>query len=498
MIGFDGADWKTIWNWANSGKLPNFKRLIDLGAFGPLESTIPPVTPPAWTSMVTGKNPGNHGIYSFARIIKTENGWKKLIYTSRNKKSKELWDYIDRTLVINVPFTYPPRRINGIMVTGMLTPSLDSEFTYPPEFRNELLEQIPDYIIELDWSKYVGKEKEFITHLYKMTKKRIELFWYLFDNKPWRLMFFVFIGPDRIQHILWGTREMEEYWKYLDGFLGEVLEKIDHETLLFIVSDHGFGKIEKTINLSLVLAKLGLIKERGSSISSVTKWLINFAKKTGLLIYFAKLYGLLPEFIKRKILESSRTQVELINPDVMYECEGAFAAVYLKRKDKRIISKLKQELYSLKDPYTNEKVIAKVYEKSEIYFGKCLDSAPDLIILPKEGYTLKNYGDLIDVAYFQNGDHRLYGIFFAYGSGIKRRYKIKNAKIYDIAPTILHIFGLPIPNDMDGRVLIEIFEEDSEFTRKKPKYVNSSYYEKKYEDEKLKKAIQKLKIKGKF
>ncbi|WP_193383885.1 hypothetical protein [Pyrococcus yayanosii] len=94
--------------------------------------------------------------------------------------------------------------------------------------------------------------------------------------------------------------------------------------------------------------------------------------------------------------------------------------------------------------------------------------------------------------------HRLNGIFLAYGPGIKKGYKIENAKIYDIAPTILHIFGLPIPNDMDGRVLMEIFEEDSEFAKRKPKYVDPSYYEKKQEDEKLKKAIKNLKLKGKL
>jgi len=96
------------------------------------------------------------------------------------------------------------------------------------------------------------------------------------------------------------------------------------------------------------------------------------------------------------------------------------------------------------------------------------------------------------------GNHRLNGIFLAYGPGIKKGYKIEGAKIYDIAPTILHIFDLPIPNDMDGRVLMEIFEPDSEFAKRKPVYVDPRYYEKEQEDEKLKKAIKNLKIRGKI
>jgi len=509
VIGFDGADWELIFNWANEGKLPNFKKLIEQGVFGPLESTIPPITPPAWTSMTTGKNPRKHGIPGFIKMKYTSNGWSKSMYTSKDKTSKELWDYIEKSIVVNVPITYPPRNINGIMVTGMLTPSTDSEFTYPPEFKNELLEKIPGYTIELDWAKYKGKEKEFIDRLYAMTKKRVDLFWYLFNNKPWKLMFFVFVGPDRIQHIFWGTKELEEYWKYLDNFLGEVITKAEKENIhLFVVSDHGFCGVERVIHINNVLLDLGFLKLQSSNNSNaISGQSLSYKIIKGVAGVYLKLPDKIRELL-RPITNKVYTppKFDLENSVAFCISEGSFGGIYINpnlslEEKEVVISKIKSVLESIVDEKTKKRPIYKVFRREELYEGASPDKYyPDLIVIPSEGYDIGEYnptGTLTDIS-FKNGDHRLYGIFLAYGQGIKKGYEIKNAKIYDIAPTILHIFGLPIPNDMDGRVLMEIFEEDSEFAKRKPKYVDPSYYENKQEDEKLKKAIKNLKLKGKI
>jgi len=489
IVGFDGADWELIFNWANKEKLPNFKRLIQQGVFGPLESTIPPITPPAWTSMTTGKNPEKHGILGFIKMTYTPNKWCKSIYTSLDKKSKELWDYVDKSIVVNVPITYPPRKIDGIMVTGMLTPSLDSEFTYPPEFKNELLKKIPEYIIELDWAKYRSKKKKFITRLYDMTKKRIDLFWYLFNNKPWKLMFFVFIGPDRIQHIFWEARELEKYWKYLDNFLGEIITKAEEENIhLFVVSDHGFCGVERSIYINNILLDLGFLKLKLHDNSNV---IFGHSLLYKIIKGAARAYLKLPYKIRellRPIISKVYTspKFDLENSVAFCISEGSFGSIYINPKFSReeVILKIKRVLESIIDKKTKRRPIYKVFRREELY-GRASEDiyCPDLIVIPSEGYEIGEYNPLGLLAdtLFKNGDHRLYGIFFAYGYGIKKGYKIENAKIYDIVPTILHIFGLPIPNDMDGRVLTEIFEPDSEFARRKPKYVDPSYYEKKQE-----------------
>lgn len=512
VLGFDGADWELISKWANEGKLPNFKKLMELGVAGPLESTIPPITPPAWTSMTTGKNPGKHGIYSFIKIEKTNESWKKSIYTSKDKKSKELWDYISNSIVVNVPFTYPPKKIDGIMITGMLTPSLESEFTYPPEFKNEILEKFPNYMFELEPAQYSARIQEFIEKLYNMTNERIKLFWHLF-KKNWDLMFFVFIGPDRIQHILWGSEEMEEYWEYLDSFLGKVIEKVAlrGDIYLIVVSDHGFKKTNKIAYINNLLIKEGFLtpkKQEGSLNSHVAKYI------SGIIPHITPIYKKLPDKLKTIIKKAVRSWMP---PDLFEDFDlgnskaffisysGLGGLVYINKKFnvEKTKKELKKLLENLIDPDTDEAIIEKIYEAKDVYPGFTMNEDFEvLVILPREGYSTyesipSDRNVIVADPEIEKANHRQNGILLVYGRGVKKSQRV-DAKIYDIAPTILHIFGLPIPNDMDGRVLTEIFEEDSEFARREPKYVDPRDYEKKGEDEKLKKAIKNLKLKGKI
>jgi len=520
ILGLDGATMRLIKPWAKEGKLPNFKRLIENGSYGNLESTVPPVTPPAWTSITTGKNPGKHGIFDFNSIEFTKQGWKAKIYSSKDKKAREIWDYLGIknkvSIIANIPLTYPPRKINGILISGMFTPDINANFTYPSEVKREILEKIPDYIIELSWSIYKDNKEKFLKDLYTMTERRIKLFWYLFNKKEWDLLFFVFIGPDRIQHLLWESNELLNYYIYLDKFLGDILKKIaEMQVSLFVISDHGFNKTKKEISINSLLQKEGYLKSRfNQKFNKIYKILntLNLNKETLYTIInkyklFKKIYKKLPE----KILHILRKSIpgefhptydfDLSNSRAIFVGTGGIYILedneYLKKElENEIIEKLE----NLKDPETGEKVIEKVFRKDEIYQGNLLAKAPDLLILPRSGYSLVHSvsDNILSKPRFKIADHDLYGIFFACGPGIKKGYKIENAKIYDIAPTILHVFGLPIPNDMDGRVLMEIFEDDSEFAKRKPKYVDLIYYEKKGEDEKLKKAIKNLKLKGKI
>jgi len=261
IIGLDGATFDLIAPWANEGKLPNFKKLMKKGTWGELESTIPHVTPPAWTSMTTGKNPAKHGIFEFMGMERTNDEWEFRLYTSRNKKTKEIWNYLGnkKSIVINLPLTYPPYKINGLMVTGMLTPDTDSNFTYPKELKKEILKLFPSYKIELNWSEYKGKKQKFLKDLYKMTDERIKLFWY-FLKMDWQFFFFVFIGTDRIQHIIWDDNELLKYYMYLDEFLGELMKKIKNEdTYLFLVSDHGFSKVKKEVYINTFFVQEGYL-----------------------------------------------------------------------------------------------------------------------------------------------------------------------------------------------------------------------------------------------
>lgn len=484
VIGLDGATWDLIEPWTRENKLPAFKKLMVDGCYGALESTIPHVTPPAWTSMTSGKNPAKHGIFDFTMVEKDKGGWKSPLYTSMSKHGKEVWDYLPgKSIIVNIPLTYPPRRINGIMVTGMNTPGINSTFTYPSEIKKKICSLFPEYIIDIPHWKYEDNKQAFITDLYKMTEERIKLFWHFFEY-DWSFFFFVFVGTDRIQHIFWEDDELLKYYTYLDTFLSNVIKRINEEDIsLFMVSDHGFSKIKKRVHINSVLQQEGYLQPKQRHTFDVLgRGLFSKEKLMEIIIKYNlfETYSRLPQKILLTLKKTvpGRTApldvFDLNNSEAVMVGTGSIfittEAVGQKRKD--IERKIIDKLENLTDSDTGERIIEKVYMKEELYSGRLFDRAPDLVILPKKGYTLVQNvsNEIIERPGFKKGDHALNGIFLAYGFNIFKNKKTEHIKIYDITPTILHIFGLPIPEDIDGRVIKEIFRERSEPALREVKY----------------------------
>jgi len=506
VLGIDGATWDLLEPWAKSGLLPNLQKAMECGVYGHLESSIPHVTPPAWTSMTTGKNPGKHGIYDFVRIKREKKILNLGLYNSKDKQEKELWDYITGpSIVVNVPLTYPPRKINGVMITGMYTPDMDSNFTYPKQVKDEILQLFPNYKIELKWGKYKEEKHRFLEDLNKMTQERINLFWHFFQM-DWQLFFFVFVGSDRIQHIMWEENHLLNYYQYLDGFLGEVLKKVKNNNItLFLVSDHGFTEIKKYVYINTMLQRAGLLSPyknkkanknplRGSKINkeNLSRALIKL--KLGDL--YAKLPPKIKLFIGRKISDDfgSIYNIDFENSQAVMVGSGSIYITVQNEKQKEKIRKDVIELMeNLKNPHTGEKIINKVYTKEELYSGNMLRHAPDIIILPSKGYSLYHTlsKKITENPQLKKADHALNGIFLAKGPEIKEGDRV-DANIFDIAPTILHILGLPIPIDMDGQVLKGIFSKDS-------KVSTEPDYDKNYQEhKKLQEHIRNLKKRGKI
>ena len=510
VIGLDGATWDLIDSWTDKGELPNFKRLMENGCYGSLASTIPHVTPPAWTSMTTGKNPAKHGIFDFTSIKRNNRGWDLNLYNSKSKKSKEIWDYLkEKSIVVNIPLTYPPHKINGLMVTGMYTPDIKSGFTYPQEMKNEILKSFPNYKIELDWNKYEGRKQKFLKDLYKMTEERIKLFWYFFSMN-WKFFFFVFVGTDRLQHIYWNEDELLNYYRYLDTFLEKVIKKIKKKNInLLIVSDHGFAKIKKIVHPNSALLKEGYLKlTSGQKSSFLDKFGVNKGKLWKILLKYnlIRLYRKVPTSILHLIRKSVPGKS---NPIYDFDLKKSKAimvgsgTIYILEENKSLKKEIENEIINklekLKDPDTHNDIIDKVFRKTEIYIGNSVDNVPDLVILPKKGYSLafNVTENIIENPHLKIADHAINGIFLAYGPDITNGSYVEGAKIYDIAPTILHMFGLPIPSDLDGRVLKRIFKKDSEFAKRKTEYVVPDFYDRKQEAVIIKNVIKNLKLKGK-
>jgi len=531
IIGLDGATWDILIPLVNQGKLSTLKKLIQSGTYGILESTIPPVTGGAWLSLATGKTPGKTGVIDF--LNRKDESYKLYPVSSEDFKGQSFWDYLSKTGlkvgIFNYPMLFPPYKINGFMVSG-LGAFIHDEITYPPTLKQELIQIVDKYEIYIDYhNKKYDNLDLFIQDLNRFLDKFERIIYYIVSKKYWDFLFLVFSVTDWVQHIMWKhidenhplydpkhspkyKQEFISFWRRIDSILGRVIEMIGEEdVIIFLVSDHGFGPNDQTFNLLKWLEMKGYLVRKKK-----------FNKNLKIILYkIFSTFSLLPKPIKRLIPSKAKTKVgSALKVNIIgyidFEkskayCLGhtiPFGAIYINAKNEKemeeIKSKLIQDLNNIsKDVGKNVNV--QIYELKKIYPGNKVDLLPDII------FTINNWRcvileDTFDRPLFEEkpfstrhtGSHRLNGIFLAYGKGIKKGYKIEGAKIYDIAPTILHIFGLPIPNDMDGRVLMEIFEPDSEFAKRKPVYVDPSYYDRLNERQKLKAKINELKLKKKI
>ena len=506
VIGLDGATWDVIKPWIEEGSLPTFKRLMEEGSWGNLKSTIPPISPPAWTSIATGKNPGKHAIFDFLGV---KGDYSRYPNLSINKRSAEIWDFIEGSIVAHVPLTYPPKKIKGIMISGMLTPSLKSEFTYPRGLRDEIVRTFPNYQIELNWRDYFGRKEQLIEDIYGQLKEKIGLFWFLF-RKEWNFLFFVFPEIDRIQHILFGEQKLLDYYELLDDFLQEVLsETEDKDVVLILVSDHGFERVYKTVHINTYFEAEGLIRLK--TLNKLVRK-IGATKESSVAAFF---YFTFMKFYKKLFAKSSRMFKTSITKSQYFKFEAeskafmrGFGRIYINHKSRfakgcvedaayaKTREEIIEKLEDLKDPETGIRVIKKVYKSEEIYSGCYSKEGPDLVALMESGYAPSPAlgGKVIKRQKLRKGDHNLNGIFLAHGSAIKDHREI-NASVYDVSPTILHILGIPIPEDMDGRVLKEIFKDDSEPARREIVFQKDKPNA---ETEKIKMRVRLLKKRGKI
>ena len=302
--------------------------------------------------------------------------------------------------------------------------------------------------------------------------------------------------------------------------MANLLSSINKDTNIFIVSDHGFGPVEYQFNMNEWLIKEGYLKliNQKNKNGNILLSIANSTKKMGLSSLARKILKVLPLKLSGSIKDSLANS-KFENLDIDWKNTKAFAysvcgTIWLnirERESEGLLNpseydKVRDEIiWKLKNLKINgQKGNIQVFKKEEIYPKAELgDSLPDLVLLPTDDGIHTSSSDIGFGEIFTKsnggGNHRLKGIFLAYGKDIKKGYKIEGAKIYDIAPTILHLFGLPIPNNMDGRVLTEIFEPDSELKKEKPVYVDLSYFDKKNDEKmKLRTKIKQLKIKGKI
>jgi len=505
VVGLDGANIELIKQWAKEGKLPTFEKLLREGSYGNLESVIPTITIPAWNCMTSGKNPGKIGCFSF--IHKAPGTYDFRIYTALVEKEKCIWDILSdcgkENFVFNVPNVLYAYKINGYMVAGVLCLS-EEKLTYPENLKEDLYKMEYKRDISSIETLWGLSDKELLRKHKEITESQCEILFH-FLGKQWDFGFFVLTELDRVQHAFWNQKEtVLSSYQNIDRKLKELLDRLDREdeeTMVIIVSDHGFGPNKRTLLINEWLARRGLLVVKKIPAVEVVKPLLRIQKNPAVVkmlrVMWRKLAPLRPLYLKLS-KGASRTPIQWDKTKAF--SYGTWGTIYINLEGREPEGIVKEEEYEqLRTEIIDglKEIPVKAYRKEELYHGQYLESAPDIII------QIDDYVNSISgvVGYGKDfrerfgGHHRRdNGTFIAWGPDIKENCKIK-AKMYDIAPTILHIFGVSIPKDMDGRVLKEIFKEDSELFHRE---VSFSYREKSEERELIEKKIKKLKFEKKI
>jgi predicted AlkP superfamily phosphohydrolase/phosphomutase len=496
VIGIDGATFDLIHPWADEGDLPNLARLMMEGVHGPLESTLPPVTSPAWPTFATGKNPGKHGVFDFIRPI----GGQFEMVNATSLRTPTLWQILSgagrRVGIMNVPVTYPPAPVNGFVIGGMLSPMTGS-FTYPSDLLDQYADQIKPYRIAPHVQYKPGNEAAFAADLLEVVERRGEYALRLMADYPYDFLMFHFQATDWIQHAFWKFVDpshpqydaqaaarfgpaLRQTYQRVDDFIGQMLDRLSDDTTVVVMSDHGFGPLHYVVNLNLFLLDQGLLQlKRGAwtqlkaslfraGLTPASIW--HLIERAGLQNYIHQVSRstrnkVVGKFLSFDSVDWSRTLAYSI---------GHVGQVYVNLKGrepegivepgaeyKAVRQQVMEALQDLRHPETGQPLVDEIIPGDQVVHGPYASRSPDLHLV-LDGYrsivfplfatdnrivTRQIRGD--------SGCHRLHGIFIAWGSGVRLGETVEGARILDLAPTILHLMGLPVPDDMDGRVLSE-------------------------------------------
>ena len=500
VVGLDGATFDLIRPWAAAGKLPTLARLMDEGTWGDLASTVPPVTSPAWPTFSTGKNPGKHGIFDY---IRPRQGKFDLINAAAID-SPLLWEILSdkgkRVGVMNVPVTYPPRPVNGFTIGGLLSPS-KTDFTYPASFLKRYESRLGPYRVMPNVQYKSGNEDDFIADLYDLVERRKRYALALMQGETWDFLMIHFLALDIAQHALWHFMDAAHprhdpahasrygdailrLYQQVDAALAEIVAQLDGRTTLFLMSDHGFGPLHQFVNLNNLFLEAGLLHLNRDPLTQLKLASSRLGITPATAYEWLARLGL--QSITFKVSKQTRNRVVgkfLSYDDVDWSRTVAYSMghvgqVYLNVKGRqpqgivppedydRVRQRVVDVLAGLADPHSGRKLVDRVIFREEVCHGPHCDEGPDLHLV-MDGYRViafplfaTNSQIVTEQIRGDSGCHRANGIFLAHGPHIRAGGRIEGANIVDLAPTILYTFGLPVPRDMDGRVLTRLFAGD--------------------------------------
>ncbi len=505
IIGLDGATFDLLNPLMAAGELPAIAGLIERGISGVLNAWPNSNSAAAWSSMVTGYNSGQHGIYHFHKSLleyDTATGWHPTVAAHRRKAP--FWRTLSaagkRVGIINIPITYPADAINGFMLAGMDTPGIESRgFAHPARLPDELRRQGIEYVIDVANLGVASRAHphRLPSEVRRMIEMRSRAILHLMQAEAWDVLMAVFVATDRVQHYYWPEdltdvsapdwQPIRTVYRLIDDFFAQALKLIDDNTTVMIVSDHGFGSTQPAKNCTnLLLERLGILRFRQKGVSVKGK-LLNSLLRAGRRTLPIRLQDRLARTLPRLHLQAVNSHSQ---PKIDWSATKAFASkrggrVWINLQDRHpagivpadqydaLCNQISKVLQGMRDLTTGQPIVRKVYRRAEVFQGPFAAESSDLLIewndeALQDAVTYVREGESIVIhPKKQDGggnrwiaSHRPDGVFVACGPTIKTGATISGANLYDITPTILYLQGQPIPNDMEGRVLTDIFTDE--------------------------------------
>lgn len=499
IIGLDGATFDLLQPMAAQGWLPRLSQVFREGCRGVLRSTLPPLTAPAWSSFLTGMTPGGHGVFSFQQRLDSQ--LQRRFVNSTDLQAPRLWHWLAQagltTGSINVPMTWPPHSmpVGSYLVTGMLTPSTESPFTYPPQLADEL--RAMSYVCDLRVKLH---ERDFRTaagvtaiarDLQDVLRKREHAILKLLQEHPTDVLAVVFETPDRLQHWAWNVIEellandggldrtalheaVQACYEELDRVVGRLLDQaIGDRTYVFFVSDHGFGPLRSRFHVDAWLADQGWLTYAHAR-ATLRQRLRGPFQRVKRFLPGAVLRTLLAPLLARGREALAVTQI------IDWPCTQAYSgramehAIYVNLQGRephgivelqecdRLRRQICQALLALRDPETGLPVVEAAHLREDAYEGPYTSQAPDIVFRLAPGYEptseLSTQGILSNALEEGAGIHQPDGIFMALGPGIRPGIKLPVYHIEDVLPTVMYALGLPVPTALEGVIIKAAFE----------------------------------------
>jgi len=503
VIGLDGASPDLVRRWSDSRDLPALRSLIERGSFGPLLSTIPPVSPPAWSTFMTGLNPAGHGILGFRNLDARRYELHEAdIVSSQAIAGKTFWDYADarglRVGVLWVPITFPPWPVNGVLVSGYPTPDSARAFGWP----ESLVAALPGLTEDSAFFNS-ATPTEVALELVRLARERGRIAAELIRREAFDLFVMVIGSIDRAQHDFWRYHDSQspvhdrieasrlgstilDIYRAADRAIAQLLEAVSPNTTIFIVSDHGGGPAaEHAIHLNAWLRQRGLLTARPAGVarralSATYGWLKNhFPAKE-------QLFRRSPASLRRKLtlFDADATlnirlvewaQTKAYRFPLYPTCEGIAVNLAGRQPEgcvreseyEPLRDRLLADLKALCNPRGGKPIICHAFRREDAFSGPHLERLPDIIVQFQPGYAGGPglWGDWLtpvplDQLRKVSGMHRMEGLLIAAGPTLRREAKTEGATLCDIAPTVLYALGLPRPATMEGRVLTDLFDPE--------------------------------------